>query len=251
MIQINHLHKKFGTNEVLKGISLNIEQGETVTILGPSGSGKSTLLRCLNLLEIPTSGTIQIDDLSFTAPKIPKKTTLEVRRNTAMVFQNYNLFNNLNVIDNITSALITVQKKTKQEATTIARDLLEKVGLLEKELAYPHSLSGGQKQRIAIARALALNPKVILFDEPTSALDPELVDEVLNVIRNVVKQKITAIIVTHELDFASNVSDRVVLMDKGVIVEQNNAHDFFHNPQHERTKKFLEKFKADPIEYYL
>lgn len=251
MIKIEDLHKQFGKNEVLKGIDLTIQQGETVTILGPSGSGKSTLLRCLNLLEVPTSGTIHLDELSYTAPKISKKTTLAVRRSSAMVFQNYNLFNNLSVIDNITEALITVQKHSKKEAVRIARDLLEKVGLLEKENDYPHSLSGGQKQRIAIARALALNPKVILFDEPTSALDPELVDEVLQVIRNVVKQKITAIIVTHELEFAHNVSDRVVLMDKGVIVEENNAKDFFRAPQHERTKKFLEKYRPDPIEYYL
>lgn len=252
MIKIENLHKSFGANEVLKGINLEIQQGETITILGPSGSGKSTLLRCLNLLEVPTKGTITIDDITFTAPKISKKTTLEVRRNSAMVFQNFNLFNNLSVIENITEALITVKKMNKNEAVEIARDLLQKVGLLEKEKEYPYSLSGGQKQRIAIARALALKPKVILFDEPTSALDPELVDEVLQVIRKLVKQQVTAIIVTHELEFASNVSDRVVLMDQGVIVEQNNARDFFNKPQHERTKKFLEKMRPEyQIEYYL
>lgn len=250
MIKIENLHKKFGHLEVLKGIDLEINKGETITILGPSGSGKSTLLRCLNLLEVPTEGTVTIDDISYTAPKISKKTTLAVRRNTAMVFQNYNLFNNLSVIDNITEALVTVHKRPKNEAKEIALELLGKVGLKDKEKVYPYSLSGGQKQRIAIARALALNPKVILFDEPTSALDPELVDEVLNVIRDVVKQKITAVIVTHELEFASNVSDRVVLMDKGVIVEQNTAREFFYNPKEERTKKFLEKFKPD-VDYYI
>lgn len=250
MIKIENLYKSFGHLEVLKGINLDIQPGETVTILGPSGSGKSTLLRCLNLLEVPTEGTIHIDHIVYTAPKIPQKTTLDIRRNTAMVFQNYNLFNNLKVIDNITEALVTVHRQSKKDAEKVAKDLLEKVGLAEKSNEYPYSLSGGQKQRIAIARALALSPKVILFDEPTSALDPELVDEVLKVIQTVVKEKITAIIVTHELEFAYNVSDRVVLMDKGVIVEQNNAKEFFNNPQHERTKKFLEKFNPE-IEYFL
>lgn len=250
MISIKNLHKFFGDLEVLKGINLEVKEGETVTILGPSGSGKSTLLRCLNLLETPSIGTVTIDRLTYEAPKIPKKLILEIRRNTAMVFQNYNLFNNLNVIDNITEALITVHKKPKNEAREIALDLLKKVGLLDKENAYPHSLSGGQKQRVAIARALAIKPKVILFDEPTSALDPELVDEVLQVIRQVVQEKVTAIIVTHELEFASNVSDRVVFMDHGVIVEENNAYDFFHHPQEEKTKKFLRKFKRE-VEYYL
>lgn len=250
MITIDNLYKSFGDLEVLKGINLEVKQGETVTILGPSGSGKSTLLRCLNLLETPTQGTVTIDGISYQAPNIPKKTILDIRRSTAMVFQNYNLFNNLTVINNITEALITVHKKPKKEAEEIARDLLRKVDLIDKEKAYPYSLSGGQKQRIAIARALALNPKLILFDEPTSALDPELVEEVLQVIREVVKQKITAIIVTHELEFASNVSDRVVLMDQGVIVEENNARDFFHQPKQEKTKKFLAKFRSD-LEYYL
>lgn len=250
MIKVEGLNKKFGSNEVLKQIDLDIGKGETITILGPSGSGKSTLLRCLNLLEIPTKGTVTIDDVTYTAPKISKKTTLQMRRKTAMVFQSYNLFENMTVLQNIIEALVTVQKQSKKEALRTAYDLLDKVGLREKENAYPHSLSGGQKQRIAIARALALNPKVILFDEPTSALDPELVDEVLNVIKTVVKQKITAVIVTHEMEFASQVSDRVILMDQGVIVEQNTAKEFFNHPQQERTKKFLAKFNRQ-LEYYL
>ena len=248
MITIENLHKSFDKLEVLKGIDLTIKPGETVTILGPSGSGKSTLLRCLNLLEVPTAGTVTIDETSYTAPKIDKKTTLAVRRQTAMVFQNYNLFNNLKVIENITEALTTVHKMPKAKANDIAMELLGKVGLVEKAQQYPYSLSGGQKQRIAIARALALNPKVILFDEPTSALDPELVEEVLKVIRDVVSEKITAIIVTHELEFARNVSDRVVLMDQGVIVEQNDAKTFFDHPQQDRTKKFLQRFSPQ-IEY--
>lgn len=248
MITINNLHKSFGDLDVLKGIDLTIEAGETVTILGPSGSGKSTLLRCLNLLEVPNKGTVTIDETTYVAPKIDKKTTLAIRRQTAMVFQNYNLFNNFNVLDNITEALVTVHKISKEKAKLTAHELLEKVGLSEKAEQYPYSLSGGQKQRIAIARALALNPKVILFDEPTSALDPELVEEVLKVIRNVVKEKITAIIVTHELEFARHVSDRVILMDQGVIVEQNNAKDFFDHPKQERTKKFLQRINPQ-IEY--
>lgn len=250
MIIIENLHKSFGDLNVLKGINLTIEPGETVTILGPSGSGKSTLLRCLNLLETPTLGQVAIDQTKFTAPKIDKKTTLAVRRQTAMVFQNYNLFNNLNVIDNITEALVIIHKYPKAKAEMIAMELLAKVGLTEKAAQYPYSLSGGQKQRVAIARALALNPKVILFDEPTSALDPELVDEVLKVIRDVVSEKITAIIVTHELEFARNVSDRVVLMDQGVIVEQNDAKTFFNHPEQERTKKFLQKFNPQ-MEFHL
>lgn len=250
MIKIENLYKSFDDLEVLKGIDLHIKKGETVTVLGPSGSGKSTLLRCLNLLETPTKGTVTINDITYHAPNIPKQTTLHIRRNTAMVFQNYNLFNNLSVINNITEALITVHKKPKKEAEDIAHTLLNKVNLLDKATDYPYSLSGGQQQRIAIARALALNPKVILFDEPTSALDPGLVDEVLHVIRQVVKQKITAIIVTHELEFASNVSDRVVLMDNGKIVEENNAHDFFYKPKEEKTKQFLVKFRPH-IEYHL
>ena len=250
MIIIENLHKSFGDLNVLKGIDLTIEPGETVTILGPSGSGKSTLLRCLNLLETPTLGQVTIDQTKFTAPKIDKKTTLAVRRQTAMVFQNYNLFNNLKVIDNITEALVTVHKYPKAKARMIAVELLAKVGLTDKAEQYPYSLSGGQKQRVAIARALALNPKVILFDEPTSALDPELVDEVLKVIRDIVSEKITAIIVTHELEFARNVSDRVILMDQGVIVEQNDAKTFFNHPEQERTKKFLQKFNPQ-MEFHI
>lgn len=250
MIKVEGLNKKFGSNEVLKSINLEIQQGETVTILGPSGSGKSTMLRCLNLLETPNAGTVTIDGISYTAPKVSKKITLALRRNTAMVFQSYNLFENMNVLENIIEALVTVHKRDKKDAIEVAYDLLDKVGLRDKAAAYPNSLSGGQKQRIAIARALALNPKVILFDEPTSALDPELVDEVLNVIKTVVKQKITAVIVTHELEFARQVSDRVVLMDQGVIVEENTAKEFFNHPQHERTKKFLSKFNRQ-LEYYL
>ncbi len=229
---------------------LNIDF-ESFQFTEESGSGKSTLLRCINLLETPTSGIIELEDIHVDSKKIPKKTVHDVRRHTAMVFQNYNLFANKTAIKNITEALITVQKRSKADAMSIARELLVKVGLIDKENAYPSSLSGGQKQRVAIARALALNPKVILFDEPTSALDPELVDEVLKVIRNVAKDNITVMIVTHELEFARGVSDRVLLMDQGVIVEENAAEQFFTNPKHERTKKFLERYNRKEIEFYI
>lgn len=242
MIEIKDLHKTFKSTDVLKGINLKVQQGETVTILGPSGAGKSTLLRCINLLETPTSGIIDLDDIHVDTRNLSKKTILGVRRHTAMVFQNYNLFANKTALENITEALVTVQKVNKKEAIVIARELLARVGLAEKEHAFPISLSGGQQQRVAIARALALNPKVILFDEPTSALDPELVDEVLKVIREVTEANITAIIVTHELEFAREVSDRIVLMDQGTIIEENTADQFFNNPQHDRTKRFLERY---------
>lgn len=239
MIEISNLHKHFKNHHVLKGIDLTVEHGERVAVIGPSGSGKSTLLRCINLLETPTDGQIKLDDLVIDAHHITKEVLLGARRNTAMVFQNYNLFANKTAAENIAEALITVRKMNRAIALNLAKEILAKVGMENKASHYPSGLSGGQQQRVAIGRALALNPKVILFDEPTSALDPELVQEVLQVIRNVAKEQVTMIIVTHELEFARDVADKIVFMDDGKIVEQNAASEFFRNPKQERTKKFI------------
>lgn len=249
MIEIKNLHKYFKNHHVLKGIDLTVDYGETVAVIGPSGSGKSTLLRCINLLETPTEGKIRLDDLVIDAHHISKDVLLATRRNTAMVFQNYNLFANKTAAENIAEALITVHKMNKIIAMRVAQEMLKKVGLENKACHYPFGLSGGQQQRVAIGRALALNPKVILFDEPTSALDPELVQEVLQVIRNVAKEDRTMVIVTHELEFARDVANRVIFMDDGKIVEQNEASEFFRNPKQERTKKFIEKFTQQNMYY--
>ncbi|MBR0597496.1 amino acid ABC transporter ATP-binding protein [Sinanaerobacter chloroacetimidivorans] len=249
MIEIKNLHKHFKKNHVLKGIDLSVKEGETVAIIGPSGSGKSTLLRCINLLETPSDGILKLDDLVIDAHHITKEKLLAARRNTAMVFQNYNLFANKTAIENIAEALITVKKMNKKGAMKIAEEFLGKVGLENRAHHYPYGLSGGQQQRVAIARALALNPKVILFDEPTSALDPELVQEVLQVIRNVAKEKVTMIIVTHELEFAKDVAHKIVFMDEGLIVEQNSASEFFASPREERTRKFIDHFIQRSIYY--
>jgi len=249
MIEINNLHKHFKGNYVLKGIDLEVLKGETVAIIGPSGSGKSTLLRCINLLETPSDGEIKLDELRIHANNITKEILLKVRRSTGMVFQNYNLFANKTAIENIAEALITVKKKSRLEAMREADILLKKVGLQNRANHYPSGLSGGEQQRVAIARALALNPRVILFDEPTSALDPELVQEVLQVIKKVAKEHVTMIIVTHELEFARDVADKVIFMDEGRIVEQNSAVEFFKNSKEERTKKFLEKFTQQSMYY--
>ena len=249
MIEIKNLNKFFKKNQVLKDVNLKIETGETVALIGPSGSGKSTLLRCINLLETPTEGEIYLDDIKVDAKKITKQCIHKVHGNTGMVFQNYNLFANKTALENIAEALIVVKKVPKEEAYKKGRELLKKVGLSDKEDHYPSALSGGQQQRVAIARALAINPKVILFDEPTSALDPELVEEVLQVIKNVAKEKVTMIIVTHELEFARDVADKIVFLADGIIVEENNSKDFFSNPRQERTKQFLEKFKKEPVYY--
>jgi L-cystine transport system ATP-binding protein len=249
MIEIKNLNKHFKKNHVLKDINLKVEMGETVALIGPSGSGKSTLLRCINLLEKPSSGQIILDDIVVNANALTKNCIHRVHQNTGMVFQNYNLFANKTAIENIAEALMVVKKETRQAAFERSRELLEKVGLSNRADHYPSGLSGGQQQRVAIARALAINPKVILFDEPTSALDPELVEEVLQVIKNVAKEKVTMIIVTHELEFARDVADKIVFIADGVIVEENNSKEFFQNPQKERTKQFLEKFRKEPSYY--
>ncbi|MGR2744477.1 amino acid ABC transporter ATP-binding protein [Bacillus sp. N6] len=244
MIEIRDLYKSYKHNEVLKGISLTVNKGEVVVIIGPSGSGKSTLLRCLNLLEQPNDGSIRIEDLEIHAKRLYKKEIIQLRQKTAMVFQNYNLFKNKTALQNITTALTVVQKKSEEEGKGISRKILKQVGLADKEDFYPTMLSGGQQQRIGIARAMALNPAVLLFDEPTSALDPELVNEVLQVIKDLARQHITMVVVTHEMNFAKEVADRVIFMADGIIVEQGTPEEIFRNPQNERTKKFLRQLNA-------
>lgn len=238
MIHVNDLHKYFGENEVLKGINEEIKQGEVVVVIGPSGSGKSTFLRCLNLLEEPTKGHILFKGQDIT----DKKTDInKVREKMGMVFQQFNLFPHKTVLENITIAPITVKGVSKEKAEEKAKELLKKVGLLDKANAYPASLSGGQKQRIAIARALAMEPEVLLFDEPTSALDPEMVGEVLNVMKDLAKEGMTMVVVTHEMGFAREVGDRIIFMDGGNIVEQGTPEEIFGNPKHQRTIDFLSK----------
>jgi len=238
LINVKNIKKSFGKNLVLKGISLSIKPKEVVVIMGASGSGKSTLLRCLNGLEKVDSGQIYINNIEITH----NKTNLNlVRREVGMVFQHFNLFAHLTALDNITIGPIKVLGKSKEEARALAMELLKKVGLEEKANHYPDELSGGQQQRVAIARALAMNPIVMLFDEPTSALDPEMVGEVLNVMRNLAKEGMTMVVVTHEMGFAREVGDRVVFMDDGQIVEEGTPQEIFTNPKQERTKAFISK----------
>ena len=239
MIKLKNIIKSFGNLEVLKGINLDIDKGEVISIIGPSGTGKSTLLRCINCLEIADEGEIQMDEFSADISKISNAEKRYLRRNTAMVFQGFYLFNNKTVIQNITEGLIVVKKMKKVDADKKALGILEQVGLMDKKDSYPSSLSGGQQQRVAIGRALALEPKIFLFDEPTSALDPELVNEVLGLIKELAYQKMTMLIVTHEINFARNVSDRVCFMDGGIILEQGPAKEVIDNPQNERTRQFL------------
>ncbi|MDU2503740.1 MAG: amino acid ABC transporter ATP-binding protein [Peptoniphilus harei] len=238
MIKVENLTKSFGELEVLKGINQEIKDGEVVVVIGPSGSGKSTFLRCLNLLESPTSGKIFVDDEEITSKKIDIN---KVREEMGMVFQSFNLFNNLNILDNITLAPTLVKKMEKSKAEEKARELLARVGLPDKAEAFPKSLSGGQKQRIAIARALAMNPKVMLFDEPTSALDPEMVGEVLDIMKDLAREGMTMVVVTHEMGFAREVGDRIIFMDGGYVVEEGSPEEIFGNPQNDRTKDFLGK----------
>lgn len=250
MIKVDNLTKSFGTNAVLKNIDLTVQEGEVVAIIGPSGSGKSTLLRCLNMLEKPDSGNITIADTMLNAEKYSHKEETALRNQSAMVFQAYNLFKNKTALENITLAPMVNQKMSKQEAQELGMALLKQVGLLAQAHQYPITLSGGQQQRVAIARALAVKPKVLLFDEPTSALDPERVNEVLQVIQQLAKQKITMVIVTHEMEFAKNVANRVIFMADGIIVEQGIAKQIIENPQQELTKRFLRQFN-DNVEFYI
>nr|WP_298571848.1 amino acid ABC transporter ATP-binding protein [uncultured Mogibacterium sp.] len=236
MIEIKKLYKSYGNNEVLKGIDQTVSESEVLCIVGPSGSGKSTMLRCINLLEVPTSGEVFIDGELVTNQNIN-----EIRTKMGMVFQNFNLFPHMTVLENVTCAPINVKGVSKVEAEAKAMELLTRVGLDNKANAYPRSLSGGQQQRVAIARALAMDPELMLFDEPTSALDPEMVGEVLDVMKDLAKEGLAMIVVTHEMGFAKEVADKVIFMDEGVIVEQGTPEEVLVNPSEERTKNFLSK----------
>ena len=243
LVKVEHLYKEFDENtKVLEDINLTINKNEVIAILGPSGTGKSTLLRCLNYLTVPTKGKITIGDVTVDAQNHTKKDVIELRKHSSMVFQGYNLFKNKTALENVMEALTVVQKKSKAEAEKIALELLDKVGMSERKDFYPSKLSGGQQQRVGIARALAVNPNVLLFDEPTSALDPELTGEVLKVIRTLAEQKTTMIIVTHEMAFARDVADQLIFMDGGVIVEQGDPHQVIDHPKEERTKQFLTRY---------
>ncbi len=238
MISIKDLKKNFGDNEILKGISYEIDKGEKIAVIGPSGSGKSTFLRCINLLETPTSGKIFFNGEEITSPEVDVN---RVRSRMGMVFQHFNLFNNLTIMDNITLAPVTLKRKTPEEAKETALNLLKRVNLSDKADAYPSQLSGGQKQRIAIVRSLAMNPEVMLFDEPTSALDPEMVGEVLEVIKELADSGMTLVIVTHEMGFAREVASKVLFVDEGIIKEENEPQAFFNDPKDERLREFLSK----------
>lgn len=244
MLKLTNVHKSFGKTEILKGISLNVEKGSVVAVLGPSGAGKTTLLRCMNLLEKADSGEMDFDDIHVDLKKIPKKTIYEIRKKTAFVFQNFNLFRNKTVLKNVTEGLITVRKMKKVEAEKVAMEFLTKVGMDDKVNSYPYEISGGQQQRVAIARALATNPQIIYFDEPTSALDPELIGEVLSVIKQLADEGRTMLIVTHELNFARSVSNKVVFMENGEIIESGSTSDFFQNPQTQRSRDFLKSLNS-------
>ena len=250
VVNLQHARKAFGSNEVLKDISLTVEQGDVLSIIGPSGGGKSTLLRCMTLLETLDSGSLSYGDLDVAvdnggkAVYGGKDVLAQAKKRYGLVFKNFNLFPHFTVLQNVTDALISVQKRPKEEALAKGRELLEKMGLAEKEDMVPCDLSGGQQQRVAIARALALDPDVLFFDEPTSALDPELTQEVLRVIRELAEEHMTMVIVTHEMAFARDVADRVAFMDGGVIVEEGAASQVINNPQHNRTKAFLNRFQS-------
>ncbi|HHX71252.1 MAG: amino acid ABC transporter ATP-binding protein [Miniphocaeibacter sp.] len=242
IIEIVHLKKSFGDVEVLKDIDLTISEGEVVSVIGSSGSGKSTMLRCINLLEEPTGGDIKFHGKSIMDGEFNEN---EYRSKVGMVFQQFNLFNNLSILDNCVVGQVKVLKRDRQEAEKIAKEYLEKVGMAAYINAKPSQISGGQKQRVAIARALSMNPEVLLFDEPTSALDPEMVGEVLNVMESLAEEGMTMVVVTHEMEFARDVSTRVCFMDKGVIAEEGTPKELFENPKHERTKEFLSRFRNE------
>ncbi|MEG9487961.1 amino acid ABC transporter ATP-binding protein [Mannheimia indoligenes] len=249
MIKIRNIHKTFGQNTILRGIDLDIQKGQVVVILGPSGSGKTTFLRCLNALEMPEKGTLEFTDnapliIDFAA-KPSKKDILALRRKSGMVFQNYNLFPHKTALENVMEGPVFVQQQAVEIAKENAKRLLAKVGLSDKADLYPFQLSGGQQQRVGIARALAIQPDLMLFDEPTSALDPELVQDVLNTMKELANEGWTMVVVTHEIKFALDVADIVVVMDGGEIVEQGSPQQLFKNPQHERTKRFLYQIRAD------
>lgn len=238
MIEVKGLKKSFGDNQVLRGIDTEIKKGEVVVVIGPSGSGKSTFLRCLNLLEVPNEGVIKIEEEEITAKKVDVN---KIRQKMGMVFQQFNLFTNMDIMRNMCVAPMTVKKKKREDAEERAMELLKRVGLEEKANSYPQQLSGGQKQRVAIARALAMDPDIMLFDEPTSALDPEMVGEVLAVMKELAASGMTMVVVTHEMGFAREVGDRVLFIDEGRIIEENTPKELFENPQNQRTQDFLAK----------
>ena len=254
MLQVEHIAKTFGERQVLEDVNLQVNQGDVVVILGPSGSGKTTFLRCLNHLEKADSGRLTLTGKAYDLAKLSKKDILEIRQKTAFVFQHYNLFANKTALENILEGLIVARKVPKEEALKRAESALEKVGLLAYKDYYPSQLSGGQQQRIGIARAIAVKPEVILLDEPTSALDPELVGDVLDVLKQLAGEGVTMVVVTHEMGFARDVANHVIFMDGGRIVEENNPHDFFSRPQEERTKQFLARILSDAsysVEYMI
>lgn len=241
MLKVSNIHKRFGDNEVLKGVDIDVKKGDVVAILGPSGSGKTTLLRCLNFLEHADMGQIRIGNISTPCSKAHKQDIINIRKRMSFVFQNYNLIITKTALQNVMEPLIVVQKKSKSEAESIAKEALDKVGLSNRYDYYPSQLSGGQQQRVGIARAIAVKPDVILFDEPTSSLDPELVAEVLNVIKNIANEGTTMLIVTHEISFAREVASKIIFMEGGKIVEENDTDLFFTNPKNERTIEFLKR----------
>ena len=254
MLQVEHIAKTFGERQVLEDVNLQVNQGDVVVILGPSGSGKTTFLRCLNHLEKADSGRLTLAGKTYDLAKLSKKDILEIRQKTSFVFQHYNLFANKTALENILEGLIVARKDPKEKALKRAESALEKVGLLAYKDYYPSQLSGGQQQRIGIARAIAVKPEVILLDEPTSALDPELVGDVLDVLKQLAGEGVTMVVVTHEMGFARDVANHVIFMDGGRIVEENNPHDFFSRPQEERTKQFLARILSDAtysVEYMI
>lgn len=241
MLKVTDVHKAFGKNKILNGVDLTVNKGDVVVILGPSGSGKTTLLRTLAFLETADKGELEFDEIKTSLSHAHKKTILEVRKKTGFVYQNYNLFANKTALENVMEGLVVARKVPKDEAQQIAEEALEKVGLLERKDFYPSQLSGGQQQRVGIARAIAYKPDVVLFDEPTSALDPELVGEVLSVIKTLAKEGTTMIVVTHEMSFAEEAATQVVFMDGGVVVEKGTSREIFYSPKEERTKQFLKR----------
>lgn len=245
MLKISGLHKSFGKNEILKGIDLDVEKGDVIVILGPSGSGKTTFLRCLNFLETADQGQMWLDGTKIDLPHAKKSEIAFVRQRTSFVFQGYCLYNNKTALQNVTEGLVLGKKLPKAKAEEIGREVLKKVGMADRTGYYPCQLSGGQQQRVGIARAVARDPDIILFDEPTSALDPELIGEVLNVMKNLAEEGTTMIVVTHEMSFAQSVANKVIFMDKGVIVEQGGPEDIFVHPKEERTKQFLRSIILD------
>lgn len=251
MIELKNIKKSFGRLQVLRGVDVQVDDGEVVVILGPSGSGKTTFLRCINFLDKADEGEMTLGDIHLDLHSAKKKEIIAIRRRTAFVFQNYNLFANMTALQNVMEGLVTARKVPKEEAKKRAVEALEWVGLADKLGSYPSQLSGGQQQRVGIARAVVLNPEVILFDEPTSALDPELVGETLDVIKKVAETGITMIVVTHEMKFAEDVADKVIFMDGGVVVEEGLPKDIFYKPKNPRTKQFLERILPKEVEYYI